>query len=124
MAEDFRIRIGFFRHHKALKLVRRLGLEGLVALLRLWAYAAEFHTNGDLAGMTAEDIELAPGGIRKCPSCPSSSRSDSLTRDRTALPCTTGKSTIRGLPRPRNGARPPGCPGSTVRIRGSRQAEG
>lgn len=70
MAEDFRIRIGFFRHHKALKLVRRLGLEGLVALLRLWEYAAEFRTNGDLAGMTAEDIDLAAGWNSEVPFVP------------------------------------------------------
>lgn len=61
MSQDFRIAIGFFRHHKTRKLERRLGLEGVVALLRLWEYAAEFRTRGDLAGMTVEDIELAAG---------------------------------------------------------------
>lgn len=61
MSQDFRIAIGFFRHHKTRKLERRLGLESVVALLRLWEYAAEFRTRGDLAGMTVEDIELAAG---------------------------------------------------------------
>jgi hypothetical protein len=61
MAQDFRIAVGFFRHHKTRKLERRLGLEGVVALLRLWEYAAEFRTRGDLYGMTVEDIELAVG---------------------------------------------------------------
>lgn len=70
MAEDFRIAVGFFRHHKTLKLVRRLGLEGLVALLRLFEYAAEFRTKGDLAGMTAEDIELAAGWNSEVPFVP------------------------------------------------------
>jgi hypothetical protein len=59
MADDFRISVGFFRHHKTRKLERRLGVGGVVALLRLWDYAAEFRPKGDLSGMTAEDIELA-----------------------------------------------------------------
>jgi len=67
MNQDFRIRVGFFRHHKTRKLERRLGLEGVVALLRLWEYAAEFRAKGDLAGMTAEDIELAAGWNEEAP---------------------------------------------------------
>ena len=70
MAEDFRIMVGFFRHHKTRKLERRLGLEAMVALLRLFEYAAEFRTRGDLSGMTVEDIELASGWNSEAPLVP------------------------------------------------------
>lgn len=67
---DFRIDVGFFRHHKARKLERRLGLEAVMALLRLLAYAAEFRTKGDLSGMTVEDIELSAGWDSEVPLVP------------------------------------------------------
>lgn len=70
MTEDFRIMVGFFRHHKTRKLERRLGLEGVLALLKLWEYSAEFRTRGDLAGMTTEDIELASGWDSERPIVP------------------------------------------------------
>ena len=40
MNSDFRVSVDFFAHHKTKKLRRRLGYEGVVALLQLWAYAA------------------------------------------------------------------------------------
>ena len=58
---DYRLKVGFFRHHKTLRLHRRLGAEGVLSLLRLWEYAAEFRPTGDLSGMSPEDIEAAAG---------------------------------------------------------------
>lgn len=59
MNSDFRVSVDFFAHHKTKKLRRRLGYEGVVALLQLWAYAARVRPDGDLSGMEDEDIELA-----------------------------------------------------------------
>ena len=61
MNTDFRVAVDFFAHHKARKLKKRLGADGLMALLQLWAYAAKLRADGDLSGMTVEDIELASG---------------------------------------------------------------
>lgn len=59
MNTDFRVAVDFFSHHKARKLKKRLGADGVMALLQLWAYAAKLRTDGNLTGMTVEDIELA-----------------------------------------------------------------
>lgn len=59
MNTDFRVAVDFFSHHKARKLKKRLGADGVMALLQLWAYAAKLRTDGDLSGMSVEDIELA-----------------------------------------------------------------
>lgn len=59
MNRDFRVSTSFFRHHKIIKLKRRLGYAGPYALLTLWAYAAENKPEGSLAGMDAEDIAIA-----------------------------------------------------------------
>lgn len=40
-------------------LKRRLGAEGVIALLDLWAHVAEHHPTGSLIGMGSEDIALA-----------------------------------------------------------------
>lgn len=61
MNTDFRVAVDFFAHHKARKLKKRLGADGLMALLQLWAYAAKLRADGDLSGMAVEDIELASG---------------------------------------------------------------
>lgn len=61
MNTDYRIKIGFFRHHKTRKLEQRLGEAGVIALIRLWEYAAEFRPDGSLSGMNEEDIALAAG---------------------------------------------------------------
>lgn len=58
---DIRIDTKFFQHPKTLKLQRRLGLEGVAALLRLWCWAAENRPLGQLAGMDEEDVELVVG---------------------------------------------------------------
>lgn len=59
MNSDFRVSVDFFTHHKARKLRKRLGAPALVSLLQLWAYAAKVRTDGNLSGMSAEDMELA-----------------------------------------------------------------
>jgi len=56
---DFRVSVDFFSHHKARKLKKRIGGDGLLSLLQLWAYAAKNRPDGDLSGMSIEDIELA-----------------------------------------------------------------
>lgn len=59
MNTDFRVAVDFFTHHKARKLKKRLGSAAVLSLLQLWAYAAKLRTDGNLSGMTPEDIELA-----------------------------------------------------------------
>lgn len=54
---DFRIRTGFFRHPKTRRLQRRLGADGVLALMQLWAWAVTQRTDGDLSGLADEDIE-------------------------------------------------------------------
>ncbi len=59
MNTDFRVAVDFFTHHKARKLKKRLGVAAVLSLLQLWAYAAKLRTDGNLSGMSVEDIELA-----------------------------------------------------------------
>lgn len=59
MSTDFRVNCDFFTHHKTMKLVRRLGNDAVLSLVRLWAYAAKHRPDGDLTGMSDEDIEIA-----------------------------------------------------------------
>ena len=61
MAEDARISTAFPRHHKTVKIQRRLGVEGCWALLCLFLWVAENRPDGNLRGMTAEDIGIAAG---------------------------------------------------------------
>ncbi len=61
MRSDFRVDTAFFFHTKTQKLQRRLGSDGVLALLRLWGYAAERRTDGVLSGMDKEDIAIACG---------------------------------------------------------------
>lgn len=67
MNTDYRISIGFFRHHKTRKLQKRLGSDGVLALIKIWGYAAEFRSDGDLSGMSDEDIELAIDWMKETP---------------------------------------------------------
>lgn len=64
MNTDYRVNIGFFSHHKTRLLKRKLGDSGIVAILALWAYAAQFRPDGNLSGMTAEAIEAAAPNFR------------------------------------------------------------
>ena len=59
MNTDFRVSVEFFAHHKTKKLKKRLGSDGVIALLQLWSYAARLRSDGDLSGMSTEEIELA-----------------------------------------------------------------
>lgn len=61
MNKDIRISITFSDHPKTVKLMRRVGAEGVLCLLRLWGYAAQYRPAGSLVGMSDEDIEIAAG---------------------------------------------------------------
>lgn len=59
MNHDVRIAVGLPAHPKTKKLRRRLGAEGVLALVWLLLWAGQNRPDGDLAGMSDEDIELA-----------------------------------------------------------------
>lgn len=59
MNTDIRIAVDFFAHHKTRKLRKRIGADGVLSLVQLWTYAAKLRPDGDLDGMSEEDIELA-----------------------------------------------------------------
>ncbi len=54
---DFRVHVGFFTHRKTLRLEREAGPAAVLAILRLWAYAAQNHPTGDLG--TMDDLDIA-----------------------------------------------------------------
>ena len=56
---DIRISIGFWDHPKTVKLERRVGLEGVKALLMLWQWVAQYEPIGYLYGMDEEGLEIA-----------------------------------------------------------------
>lgn len=59
MNSDIRLSVEFFQHHKTRKLMRRMGHEGVTAMLCLWCYAGKHRPSGVLQGMDAEDIAMA-----------------------------------------------------------------
>lgn len=59
MTTDARLSVGLPSHPKTKKLIRRLGAEGAWYLVRLILWTASTHSDGDLSGMSDEDIELA-----------------------------------------------------------------
>lgn len=59
MAGDARISTGLPGHPKTKKLLRRLGHAGPWGLVCLFLWAASNRSDGDLSGMSIEDIELA-----------------------------------------------------------------
>lgn len=61
MNDDIRLRTGWYRHPKIVKLRRRLGAEGVLGLVTLWTWAGEQRSTGVLLGMDAEDISIAAG---------------------------------------------------------------
>lgn len=56
---DARIQTSLPTHPKTKKLIRRLGAGGAWHLIRLFLWAAENRSDGDLSGLTDEDLELA-----------------------------------------------------------------
>lgn len=63
MNTDARISVGLPAHPKTVKLRRRLGDSGPLALIYLFLWAAQNRSDGDLAGMSDEDIEIAAGWL-------------------------------------------------------------
>lgn len=61
MADDARISTALPRHPKTVKLQRRLGAPACWSLVCLFLWVAENRSDGDLSGLTAEDIEIAAG---------------------------------------------------------------
>ena len=59
MALDARIAVGFPTHPKTKKLIRRIGVGGAWSLVCLFLWASVNRSDGDLTGMSDEDIELA-----------------------------------------------------------------
>lgn len=54
---DARIAVGLPAHPKTKKLIRRLGTEGAWRLVCLFLWCAANRSDGDLSGMSDEDIE-------------------------------------------------------------------
>lgn len=61
MNDDIRIKVSFPHHPKTKKLKRRIGAEGVLCLITLWIFTAQNKPDGNLKGMSEEDIELAAG---------------------------------------------------------------
>lgn len=61
MMDAVRIRVGFAKHPKTLRLLARLGYTGGFCLVSLLAWAAEHHPTGDLTGIDDGAIEDAAG---------------------------------------------------------------
>ncbi len=59
MATDIRIDVDFYDHPKTIKLQRRFGADGVIALQRLWVFTARHKSNGVLSGMDNEEICIA-----------------------------------------------------------------
>lgn len=61
MNTDVRVQVGYFRHHKTEKLIRKLGVEASYALIQLWTYTGENKSDGILINMDEDDIAIAAG---------------------------------------------------------------
>lgn len=61
MAEDLRLYSDFFSHAKTQMLRRRLGNDGVMALVQLWTAAADNYPDGSFVGKTDEFIEITAG---------------------------------------------------------------
>lgn len=57
MTDDIRLAVGFPTHRKTKRLRKRLGADGVLSLIYLWAWAARERWSGDLTGLSDEDIE-------------------------------------------------------------------
>lgn len=58
MAEDLRLYSDFFQNAKTQLLRRRLGSDGVLALLRFWCAVADGYPDGNLAGKSDEFLEI------------------------------------------------------------------
>lgn len=58
---DIRLDTGFLGNLKTRKLLRDLGVEGPVCLIRLWCYVGERHPKGALNGISEDDLEEIAG---------------------------------------------------------------
>lgn len=58
MTADVRINVGLPAHPKTKKLIKRLGTDAAWRLVCLFAWVAANRTDGDLSGMSVEDVEL------------------------------------------------------------------
>ena len=58
MNTDIRLSVFFLDHPKTVKLKRRLGLDGVESLIRLWTWTALNRPDGDI-GQDPDDIEIA-----------------------------------------------------------------
>lgn len=56
--DDYRIKTSWRSHRKRKRLRRALGADGVLAIEDLWSYAASSRPDGDLSGMTDEDIAI------------------------------------------------------------------
>ena len=56
---DIRLAVGWNRHPKIVKLKRKLGADGVMALVSLLTFCGENRTNGVLSGMDDDDIAIA-----------------------------------------------------------------
>lgn len=59
MNSDIRLSVDFFSHHKTKKVLRKIGPEGVICLVRLFCYVGKFRPEGRLDGMDVEDISDA-----------------------------------------------------------------
>ncbi len=59
MNTDARLSLGFPHHQKTKKLERRFGAPGPWAFVKLILWASQNHPDGDLTGVSDEDIEIA-----------------------------------------------------------------
>ena len=61
MNKDIRIAVTLPTHPKTIKLMRRLGDGAFYNLIRLWTWVAQNKPEGNLSGMTYEDLNIASG---------------------------------------------------------------
>lgn len=59
MNSDIRLSIGWNRHHKIVKLKKKLGSDGVLGLVSLWTFTGEHRPDGVLSGMDDDDIAIA-----------------------------------------------------------------
>ena len=59
MNSDIRLSVDFFSHHKTKKVLRKIGPEGVICLVRLFCYVGKYRPEGRLEGMDVADISDA-----------------------------------------------------------------